>query len=211
MCIGFQWVLVFAGFPAQSTIPALIRTVSRSRAMISPIESLDRRASILAACSPPGAGHVYTKLRLTPHRTVTLDGQRFDPDNPEARLYAIREAGPGRGQKKIVSGFQSFLAKIGMTSPTATVAQRIGALPAKELESALAESRQRALSHLPQEVGQLREIASNLARLIARESRYRRLPVEMDVPEWLACVVMHVVAHAGRDLVVRLSARPRGC
>jgi hypothetical protein len=35
-----------------------------------------------------GAGHVYTTLRPTPYRTVTLDGQRFDPANPEARLYA---------------------------------------------------------------------------------------------------------------------------
>ena len=35
-----------------------------------------------------GAGHVYTTLRSPPHRTVTLDGQRFDPDNPQARLYA---------------------------------------------------------------------------------------------------------------------------
>ena len=35
-----------------------------------------------------GAGHVYTTLRLPPHRTVTLDGQRFDPDDREARLYA---------------------------------------------------------------------------------------------------------------------------
>jgi Lhr-like helicase len=35
-----------------------------------------------------GAGHVYTTLRVPPRRTVTLDGQRFDPDDPEARLYA---------------------------------------------------------------------------------------------------------------------------
>ena len=28
------------------------------------------------------------RLRSTPQRTVTLDGQRFDPDDPEARLYA---------------------------------------------------------------------------------------------------------------------------
>jgi hypothetical protein len=35
-----------------------------------------------------GAGHVYATLRATPHRRVTLDGQRFDPDDPEARLYA---------------------------------------------------------------------------------------------------------------------------
>ena len=35
-----------------------------------------------------GAGHVYATLRSPPHRTVTLDGQRFDPDDPEARLYA---------------------------------------------------------------------------------------------------------------------------
>jgi Lhr-like helicase len=35
-----------------------------------------------------GAGHVYSTLRSTPERKVTLDGQRFDPDDPEARLYA---------------------------------------------------------------------------------------------------------------------------
>ncbi len=35
-----------------------------------------------------GAGHVYATLRGVPRRRVTLDGQRFDPDDPEARLYA---------------------------------------------------------------------------------------------------------------------------
>ncbi len=35
-----------------------------------------------------GAGHVYATLRGAPRRRVTLDGQRFDPDDPEARLYA---------------------------------------------------------------------------------------------------------------------------
>jgi Lhr-like helicase len=35
-----------------------------------------------------GAGHVYATLRSAPQRKVTLDGQRFDPDDPEARLYA---------------------------------------------------------------------------------------------------------------------------
>jgi hypothetical protein len=35
-----------------------------------------------------GAGHVYTTLRSPPHRKVTLDGQRYDPDDREARLYA---------------------------------------------------------------------------------------------------------------------------
>lgn len=35
-----------------------------------------------------GAGHVYITLRSAPRRKVTLDGQRFDPDDPEARLYA---------------------------------------------------------------------------------------------------------------------------
>jgi Lhr-like helicase len=35
-----------------------------------------------------GAGHVYATLRSIPQRHVTLDGQRFDPDDPEARLYA---------------------------------------------------------------------------------------------------------------------------
>ena len=35
-----------------------------------------------------GAGHVYATLRSIPQRRVTLDGQRFDPDDPEARLYA---------------------------------------------------------------------------------------------------------------------------
>jgi hypothetical protein len=34
-----------------------------------------------------GAGHVYATLRPPPHRRVTLDGQRFDPDDPDARLY----------------------------------------------------------------------------------------------------------------------------
>ena len=34
-----------------------------------------------------GAGHVYASLRSAPRRKVTLDGQRFDPDDPEARLY----------------------------------------------------------------------------------------------------------------------------
>lgn len=34
-----------------------------------------------------GAGHVYATLRHAPQRRVTLDGQRFDPDDPEARLY----------------------------------------------------------------------------------------------------------------------------
>jgi hypothetical protein len=34
-----------------------------------------------------GAGHVYATLRSAPSRRVTLDGQRFDPDDPEARLY----------------------------------------------------------------------------------------------------------------------------
>jgi hypothetical protein len=35
-----------------------------------------------------GAGHVYATLRSAPSRRVTLDGQRFDPEDPEARLYA---------------------------------------------------------------------------------------------------------------------------
>ena len=35
-----------------------------------------------------GAGHVYATLRGTPGRRVTLDGQRYDPDDPDARLYA---------------------------------------------------------------------------------------------------------------------------
>jgi Lhr-like helicase len=35
-----------------------------------------------------GAGHVYATLRSTPQRRVTLDGQRFDPDDSDARLYA---------------------------------------------------------------------------------------------------------------------------
>jgi Lhr-like helicase len=34
-----------------------------------------------------GAGHVYATLRSAPHRRVTLDGQRFHPDDSEARLY----------------------------------------------------------------------------------------------------------------------------
>jgi Lhr-like helicase len=35
-----------------------------------------------------GAGHVYTTLRGPGQRGVTLDGQRFDPQDPDARLYA---------------------------------------------------------------------------------------------------------------------------
>lgn len=35
-----------------------------------------------------GAGHVYTTLRSSPQRRATLDGQRFDPDDRDARLYA---------------------------------------------------------------------------------------------------------------------------
>jgi hypothetical protein len=34
-----------------------------------------------------GAGHVYTTLRAPGKRQVTLDGQRFDPEDPGARLY----------------------------------------------------------------------------------------------------------------------------
>lgn len=34
-----------------------------------------------------GAGHVYATLRGAGQRRVTLDGQRFDPGDPEARLY----------------------------------------------------------------------------------------------------------------------------
>ena len=35
-----------------------------------------------------GAGHLYTTLRSAPRRKVTLDGQRFNPDDPQSRLYA---------------------------------------------------------------------------------------------------------------------------
>ena len=35
-----------------------------------------------------GAGHVYATLRGPGQRRVTLDGQRFDPQDPDARLYA---------------------------------------------------------------------------------------------------------------------------
>ena len=35
-----------------------------------------------------GAGHVYATLRDLARRRVTLDGQRFDTLNPDARLYA---------------------------------------------------------------------------------------------------------------------------
>ena len=35
-----------------------------------------------------GAGHVYSTLHASSRRRVTLDGQRFDPRDPEARLYA---------------------------------------------------------------------------------------------------------------------------
>jgi hypothetical protein len=34
-----------------------------------------------------GAAHVYTSLRGPGRRRVTLDGQRFDPQDPDARLY----------------------------------------------------------------------------------------------------------------------------
>jgi hypothetical protein len=34
------------------------------------------------------AGRVYATLRSSPRRRVTLDGQLFDPADPEARLYA---------------------------------------------------------------------------------------------------------------------------
>ena len=35
-----------------------------------------------------GAGHLYATLRSAPRRKVTLDGQRFNPDDPQSRLYA---------------------------------------------------------------------------------------------------------------------------
>lgn len=35
-----------------------------------------------------GAGHVYATLRSSARRRVTLDGQRFDPEDKEARLYS---------------------------------------------------------------------------------------------------------------------------
>ena len=35
-----------------------------------------------------GAGHVYATLRSSGQRRVTLDGQRFDPEDKEARLYS---------------------------------------------------------------------------------------------------------------------------
>jgi Lhr-like helicase len=35
-----------------------------------------------------GAGHLYATIRSAPARRVTLDGQRFDPDDRDARLYA---------------------------------------------------------------------------------------------------------------------------
>ena len=35
-----------------------------------------------------GAGHVYATLRSSKQRRVTLDGQRFDPEDQAARLYA---------------------------------------------------------------------------------------------------------------------------
>jgi Lhr-like helicase len=35
-----------------------------------------------------GAGHVYATLRGSGQRHITLDGQRFDPEDQEARLYA---------------------------------------------------------------------------------------------------------------------------
>jgi Lhr-like helicase len=34
-----------------------------------------------------GAGHVYATLKGLGQRRITLDGQRFDPDEPHARLY----------------------------------------------------------------------------------------------------------------------------
>jgi Lhr-like helicase len=35
-----------------------------------------------------GAGNVYATLREPGRRNITLDGQRFDPDDPDARLYS---------------------------------------------------------------------------------------------------------------------------
>jgi hypothetical protein len=35
-----------------------------------------------------GAGHVYATLRGSGQRHITLDGQRFDPEDQEARLYS---------------------------------------------------------------------------------------------------------------------------
>jgi hypothetical protein len=35
-----------------------------------------------------GAGHVYATLRGLARRHITLDGQRFDPEDQEARLYS---------------------------------------------------------------------------------------------------------------------------
>lgn len=36
-----------------------------------------------------GAGNVYANLLSYGNRRVTLDGQRFDPESPEARLYPL--------------------------------------------------------------------------------------------------------------------------
>jgi len=36
-----------------------------------------------------GAGHVYATLLPERERRITLDGQRFDPETPEARLYPL--------------------------------------------------------------------------------------------------------------------------
>jgi hypothetical protein len=55
-----------------------------------------------------------------------------------------RGHGPGPGKKvasHLPSFFKAYIKKIGLTSTTATAAQRIGTLPAADLEKAFAEAR----------------------------------------------------------------------
>ena len=51
-----------------------------------------------------GAGHVYATLHASDHRRITLDGQRFDPQDPAARLYSTffcRNCGQERKSRAI--------------------------------------------------------------------------------------------------------------
>jgi Lhr-like helicase len=60
-----------------------------------------------------GAGHVYATLRGARQRRVTLDGQRFDPDDRDARLYATffcRNC--GQEHHPVVLGFEDGIQRI---------------------------------------------------------------------------------------------------
>jgi len=63
-----------------------------------------------------GAGHAYATLEAAGRRKVTVDGQLFDPENPEKRLYPIhfcRECGQEYHPVRLVSseGQQLVLAR----------------------------------------------------------------------------------------------------